>query len=176
MVGVINPNATQTLAQQIVAAKNADFGIAPGEKIPSEASSTLHAPGPTSPAASSPASHGGSGGSHGLSGGVIAGIVVGALAFLALCAALFFYVGRTKSLKESLNRNEATVKSSGTPGTDWGQPSPGFYPGSPYSPRQSQQVEYGLLPGYSQHHATDSHPSGWASPNQGHLSMASQPP
>jgi hypothetical protein len=47
---------------------------------------------------------------------------------------------------------------------------------APYSPHQSMQPsEYGHLPGYSQHNATDQHPSGWASPDPRHLSMSPQP-
>ena len=181
MVGVINPNGTQTLDAQIRAAKQADFQVAPGEAIPKEATSTL-VNGPTSAPTSAPPPS--SGGSHKLSGGVIAGIVVGAVAFLVICAALFFYVGRSKSLKEVLKRQEATNRTSATPGggPDMGQQfghqatypaqqsaySPGFTPGQP---------DYGMNspPMYGQHNATEQYPSGWASPGQqsGHLSMMS---
>jgi hypothetical protein len=172
MVGVINPNSTQTLAHQIESAKNADYDIAPGDKIPTEATTSLSAPSGTQPTSTpepSEAPHG-----HKLSGGAIAGIVVGGVAFLAICAALFFFVGRTKSLKEVLERKDATVKGTPGPPGDFGNPaSPGF-PGSPYSPVPNQ--DYGVPPHYSQHMATDQHPSGWTSPHQGHMSMISNPP
>lgn len=175
MVGVINPNDTFTLAKQITAAAKADFMVAPGDKIPSEASSTLSVPSsmatstPTGASSSSNENHG-----HKLGAGAIAGIVVGAVAFLVICAALFFYVGRTKSLKEVIKRQDATVKTNQppTPGTEFDSPG---YPGTPFSPNQSQ-AEHGYgIPPYSQHHATDSHPSGWTSPHPGHMSMQSQP-
>jgi hypothetical protein len=112
-----------------------------------------------------------------LSGGAIAGIVVGAVAFLVICAALFFFVGRTKSLKEVLKRNDATVANKttpNTPGTEFGTPgpqSPGF---SPFSPTQNH-AEYGNVPPYGQHQVSDPHPAGWQTPTQhpGHMSMNS---
>lgn len=163
MVGAINANSTQTLASQIQAAKNADFQLAVGDPVPNEATSTiLNGPTATSvPAASS-------GGSH-LSGGAIAGIVIGAVAFLVCCAALFFYVGRSKSLKEVIKRQDANANPArnSTPGPDMG-----------YMPHDSQVPRYGSpAPPYGQHNATDQYPSGWqGSPqmHQGHLSMQSQ--
>ncbi|KNG48729.1 extracellular serine-rich protein [Stemphylium lycopersici] len=104
MVGAINPNSTQTLASQVHAAAVADFQVAPGEPIPAEASSTLSSA-PTS--IGPPGGSGGDDGDHSLSTGAIAGIVVGGVAFLAICAALFFFVGRSKTLKETIKRQDA---------------------------------------------------------------------
>jgi hypothetical protein len=176
MVGVINPNEEQTLAAQILSARNSDYQLSPGEKIPSEGgSSTSAVSSPTAAPTHPPAS---SHSSHKLSAGAIAGIVVGAVVAIAICAALFFYVGRTKSLKDVIERKDATVKHTsmapgagpegfGTPGT------PGFIPASPFSPHTS---EYGAPPGYGQH--ADARNSGqWGgSPqmHQGHMSMMSQ--
>jgi hypothetical protein len=161
MVGVINPNDTWTLAKQVEAARTADFMVAPGDKIPSEASSTLSMPSSMATATQAPeSSHDDH--PHKLSGGAIAGIVVGAVAFLVICAALFFYVGRTKSLKEVLKRQDATVKTnhSTAPGPDF-PGSPG-YPGSPFSPNHNQAEQgFGVPPGYS--HPANTHPSGWTS-------------
>jgi hypothetical protein len=165
MVGVINPNTTQTLDKQKDSARSADYMVAPGEKVPGEGSSTLSVPSGVATATSAPSSpseHR----SHGLSGGAIAGIVVGAVSFLIICAALFFFMGRTKSLKEVMKRNDATVKTTPRPGPDYhyGPPgSPGFPPGAPFSPDNSH-AEFAGLPSYSQHHAKDNYPSGWASP------------
>jgi hypothetical protein len=175
MVGVINPNDTQTLEAQIDYAKNADFAVAPGEDIPSEGRSTLSNPSPTSTPTSSPSSTPAHPDSHKLSAGAIAGIVVGAVVFLAICAALFFYVGRTKSLKDVLKQKDTTTKAApSTPGNEYPS-SPGF-PGSPFSPHQSMahqsMSEYG---GYHPN-ARESHLSGWTSPHQGHLSMQSMAP
>ncbi|KAL1655138.1 hypothetical protein SLS61_002450 [Didymella pomorum] len=163
MVGVINPNSTQTLASQIQAAKNADFQLAVGDPVPNEATSTI-LNGPTG--SSTPSSSGG--GTH-LSGGAIAGIVVGAVAFLVICAALFFYVGRSKSLKEVIKRQDANTGNpnrASTPGPDMG-----------YMPHDQNVPRYGSpAPPYGQHNVGEQYPSGWqGSPqmHQGHLSMQS---
>lgn len=164
MVGAINPNSTQTLAAQIQAARDADFQLAVGDTVPKEASSTIHN-GPTSTSVASPSS---SGGTH-LSGGAIAGIVVGAVAFLVICAALFFYVGRSKSLKEVIKRQDASAQPNraSTPGPDMG-----------YMPQDQNVPRYGSpAPPYGQHNVGETYPSGWqGSPqmHQGHLSMQSQ--
>lgn len=164
MVGAINPNSTQTLAAQIQAAKDADFQLAVGDTVPKEASSTIHN-GPTSTSVASSSS---SGGTH-LSGGAIAGIVVGAVAFLVICAALFFYVGRSKSLKEVIKRQDASAHPdrASTPGPDMG-----------YMPHDQNVPRYGSpAPPYGQHNVGETYPSGWqGSPqmHQGHLSMQSQ--
>jgi hypothetical protein len=174
MVGVINPNDTQTLDGQIKAAQSAGFQVAPGDPIPNEATSTL-GNGPTA-APSVPSTPVSSGGSHKLSGGVIAGIVIGAIAFLLICAALFYFVGRSKSLGEVIRRQDATVRTT-TPDphmSHYGsggyhspafQQSSGFLTPTPYSTTPGQ-AEYGFNspPQYGQHHATDQYPSGWASP------------
>lgn len=176
MVGVINPNDTQTLDAQKKSAETADYQLKPGEKPPSEASSTLHVPeqtGQTTPAPTNDnQSHG-----HKLSGGAIAGIVIGVVAFLAICAALAFFLGRTKSLKEALNRKEATVKTTpGTPGTEF-IGTPGYLPpGSPFSSNHSQ-AEYGNMQRESQQHfSPDAHPAGWTTPTHPHHMSMSPPP
>ncbi|KAH6642617.1 hypothetical protein C7974DRAFT_105659 [Boeremia exigua] len=163
MVGAINANSTQTLASQIQAAKDADFQLAVGDPVPQEATSTIL----NGPTGSSTASSSSGGGSH-LSGGAIAGIVVGAVAFLVICAALFFYVGRSKSLKEVIKRQDAnaTGNRNSTPGPDMGYMAHDQVPrfGSPAPP-------------YGQHNVGEQYPSGWqGSPqmHQGHLSMQSQ--
>jgi hypothetical protein len=87
MVGVINPNGTQTLDSQIRAARAADFQIAPGEAIPDEVSATLAAPSAgSSSIASDPTAR-----SSKLSSGAIAGIVVGSFLFALLLVGIFIY-------------------------------------------------------------------------------------
>ncbi|KAF2878297.1 hypothetical protein BDV95DRAFT_479492 [Massariosphaeria phaeospora] len=165
MIGVINPNSTQTLAAQKKAIEGS-IQVTPGDPIPKEGSATLHVPGASGSPTAAPAA---SGGRHSsLGSGAIAGIVVGAVAFLVICAALFFYVGRTKSLKEVLNRKNATVSTTGH--DNFGPKSPGY----PYSPVHNQ-ADYNNLPPYAQHNGTDSHPPGWASPtaHPQHMSMMS---
>jgi len=166
MVGAINANETQTLQAQIESAKKADFQLQVGDPVPKEATSTI-LNGPTSAPSTAPASS--SDGVH-LSTGAIVGIVVGGVAFLIICAALFFFVGRSKTLKESLKRQNAGENVNGgrssTPGPDMG-----------YMPHDSQVPRYGSpAPPYGQHHVGEQYPSGWAgSPQmqQGHMSMQS---
>ncbi|KAF2734022.1 hypothetical protein EJ04DRAFT_564591 [Polyplosphaeria fusca] len=174
MVGAINPNSSQTLAFQKQKAKEAKFMVAPGEPLPAEGSASLSAPAGIATSTSAPPPV--SSQPHGvhLSGGAIAGIVVGAIAFLVICAALFFFVGRTKSLKEVMKRHDATNKTTpATPRTEFsGAPSSGFPP--PFSPTQNH-AEYGNVPPYGQHQVSDPHPSGgWTSPTAypGYMSMA----
>jgi hypothetical protein len=91
MVGVINPNDTQTLHGQVLAAAKADFQVAPGEPVPQEASSTL----PNAPAASSqkastvPSQH-----SPRLTTAAIIGIVFGGVVLIVLVAGILFLLAR----------------------------------------------------------------------------------
>ena len=165
MVGVINPNDTQTLDKQIESARDATFQVKPGDPIPAEASSSLVGPAtPTQSTSSSNSSHG-----HTLSGGAIAGIVVGGIAFLVMCAALFFYVGRTKSLKEVIKHKEATTSPNPNNGGFGGPQSPGYPPTpQPFSPNMGHAEMGGQLPTYGQHNATDNHYSGGFPPQQGY--------
>lgn len=92
MVGVINPLESQSIDKQIAAAKTAKYQLAPGEALPVEgASSTATA---TPSASSTPTVH------KSLGGGAIAGIVIGGLAVLAIAAALFYFMGRSKTYKD----------------------------------------------------------------------------
>ncbi|RYN35580.1 hypothetical protein AA0114_g11741 [Alternaria tenuissima] len=91
MVGVINPNDTQTLHEQVLAAARADYQLAPGDPVPNEASSTFAAP----PAASSEGDLASADqSSPTLSTAAIAGITVGTILFLALCVGLLFFLER----------------------------------------------------------------------------------
>jgi hypothetical protein len=174
MVGVINPNTTQTLASQVQAAAAADFQVAPGDPIPNEATSTLASPSYTSAPTSS--ARPGGGGSHTLSTGAIVGIVIGGVAFLAICAALFFFVGRSKSLKEVIKRQDATNANphmSQHGGSGYGQG--GITSSGHMSPTPGSDYGFSSPPQYGQPGAGEQYPSGWGSPpsHQGHLSMLS---
>lgn len=145
MIGVINPNSTQTFAKQLEAAKEATFQVKPGDPVPAEGTQSLHATGTAAPSnnASNSNHH-----HNSLGAGAIAGIVVGAVAFLALCAALFFYVGRAKSLKEVIKYKDANENRP----TDSPFPqSPGFAPSTtgPYSPNMGY-AEQGHAQMYNQ--------------------------
>jgi len=148
MLGVINPNKTMTLKHQRELALDPDtIQLSPGDPIPAEASSTIvhssTAPTSTSssavPTATLQPDHDHHG-HHGLSGGAIAGIAVAGVAAVLICGLLFFYIGRTKSLKEVLKRNSATVPVSQTP-QDPGFGTYGFVPQNDY--RQSHLPPYG---------------------------------
>ena len=91
MVGVINPNGTQTLAEQVKAAVKADYQVTPGEPVPNEASSASIST-QTASLHSDPASV--EEPSQTLSTGAIAGITVGGILFLVLCAGILFYFTR----------------------------------------------------------------------------------
>ena len=159
MVGVINPNDTQTLDKQIAAAKDAAFQVRPGDPIPAEGTASLHASATSSPTGSPPSngSHG-----HSLSGGAIAGIAIGGIAFLAMCAALFFYVGRTKSLKEVIKHKEATMSPKVYEEGFGGPQSPGYpHTSQAFSPAMGQTEMSGQWAT-----ARDSHYGGGLSPQQ----------
>lgn len=109
MVGVINPNATESVLEQTELAKNSTFMLQPGEAWPSEQmdpfsttsssvpTSTPAAPTSTSaPAAATTTAAAATSSSHssGLSGGGIAGVAIGAAAVALLGAALLFMCGR----------------------------------------------------------------------------------
>jgi len=130
---------TETLDVQKAYAKNSTYMLSPGEPFPPEASgmaSLTQVPtSTTSPAAASsatvatssaapvsPSSH------HSLPGGAIAGIAIGVVAVLVLCGALFFYIGRSKSIKEVIDQKNATVVTTS-------QVPPGQYMGSGYGHR-----------------------------------------
>lgn len=82
MVGVINPQNGSSYSLQQTTAMDAVYQLAPGQAWPAEGSQ---------PASSS------NGHSTSLSGGAIAGIVVGSIAFVAIVAALAFFIARSRA-------------------------------------------------------------------------------
>ena len=88
-------NQTQFDHQQSLIDQNTVV-VQPGGRIPNEGT-----PVPSSQPQAHPRTA--------LSTGVIVGIVVGGLALLALAAALFFFIGRAKTLQEFLQRQGATT-------------------------------------------------------------------
>lgn len=147
MVGVINPNSTQTLDAQIDAAKHAKLELAPGEKMPDEG-----APTPYVISTPSAVPHSNSG-VHKLSTGAVVGISLGGAAFLAICAALFFFIGRSKTLKEAIHKPDqgTMTKPVGVGGPEMGQAqmlpqspqTPYSLPQSPQSPQSPYSPVYG---------------------------------
>lgn len=101
MIGVINPNATETYDIQLEYAENATFQMTPGQAFPSETASSS---GSSSTSSSSSSSSGSSTSHHGLSAGAIAGVAIGGAAVLVLAAALVYLCGRRGGLDKAYNR------------------------------------------------------------------------
>ncbi|KAF2437827.1 hypothetical protein P171DRAFT_173807 [Karstenula rhodostoma CBS 690.94] len=122
MVGVINPNASTSLAHQRDLALQASYQLSPGEPFPFEAetpsSSTL--PNGTALQTLDPAHAGAK-----LGAGAIAGISIAAVGVVVLGVLLAFFWGRLKSLKDEVNRKDSTVVRSTEPRNTW------FLAGSP---------------------------------------------
>jgi hypothetical protein len=106
MVGAINPNSSTPIERQRDLAQDSAYMLNPGEAFPAE--SPMASPS----ASTTPITGGGSGGSarrHGLAPGAIAGIVLAAISVVVLAALLFFFWGRTKTLRDEVERKESTV-------------------------------------------------------------------
>ncbi|KAG9697869.1 hypothetical protein KCU76_g2695, partial [Aureobasidium melanogenum] len=102
MIGAINANATQSFQAQNDSITSQSIMLQPGEAIPEEAT-------PSSSATPAPTHH-----SVTLSGGAIAGIAVAGVVVLGLACALFWFVGRHRTLKQSLgsaSQHSGTVES-----------------------------------------------------------------
>lgn len=129
MVGVINPNSSVSLEKQYQQALAAPYELAPGQPFPAEGGGSM----PTTTASSSPSSiPSSSSGSH-LSGGAIAGIVIAGVAVILLAAALFYFVGRSKSYQDIIHGKGSSVQ--GGQGSQMGDLGP-WSPANPISPAQ----------------------------------------
>lgn len=177
MVGVINPNATQTYDIQLDYAKNASYQMTPGEAFPSETASS------SSPSSSANAASGTTSGSsannhHVLSTGAIAGIAIGGAAVLILAAALLYLCGRRGGLDKAYGRRSQATVLQGPMG-----PMPDAKYGGPRSPGQEtfQTSAYSMAPSndpfQTQMHAGQygTHPHG-VIPGGHSVSSASPPP
>lgn len=102
MIGVINPNETQSYEAQLEYAEKATFQMAPGDPFPSETSSSSGSSSTSSSGADSSSHH------HGLSAGAIAGIAIGGAAVLVLAAAVVYLCGRRGGLDKAYNRQGRT--------------------------------------------------------------------
>jgi len=107
MIGVINPNSTETLDLQQQYAINATTQLVPGEPFPSESLNPTSTPSPTG--AGSTAGGNGDHGHPGLSAGAIAGIAIGGAAVLILAGALIFLCGRRGGLDIAYRRSTQTI-------------------------------------------------------------------
>jgi hypothetical protein len=101
MVGTINPNASTSISTQRQGARDSAYMLNPGEPFPAE--SPLPSNLPSSTSIPSVGGH-----KSGLEAGAIAGIVVAALGVILLGALVFFFWGRSKTLKDEVDRS--TIK------------------------------------------------------------------
>ena len=118
MIGVINPNASVSLAAQRQNAAQSLYMLAPGQPFPSEGQIPAgdHNPAqpdsgttsPTSSASSRQASKGAL--QTKLSNGAIAGIVLAAVFVVCILGALFFLLGRHKTIMQLMHRGDFNDK------------------------------------------------------------------
>ncbi|KAK4984865.1 hypothetical protein LTR50_006336 [Elasticomyces elasticus] len=134
MVGVINPNVTQSITTQQSLAKSSDYMLQPGEPIPPESSATSA---PVVPVPSHKV----------LSTGAIVGIVIGGVAVLLLGGALFYLIGRTRTLKQVVDNNNNNNNNSHQKPT----PPEAFQSGgASFIPVAPGDYRYSTLPPYQQ--------------------------
>lgn len=143
MVGVVNPNQNTSLETQRSLALQAAYVLNPGDPFPAEASSSIASLGngyaTATPSSSSPTSSTtataapAEGGSKKLGTGAIVGIAIGGALVLLLAGGLFYFFGRSRSLKQALDRNSATVPTSTQPFI-----SPPMSPAPQHSPNMYQ--------------------------------------
>lgn len=100
MVFAVNPSADQTFDTFKANAMRADYEMSPGQTAPSESTNT-----PTTNTSVS----------KGISTGAIVGIVIGAIAAVALVGLLFFLIGRSR-------RKSASEKAAAAAATPFAQP------------------------------------------------------
>ena len=132
MVGVINPNATTSLGEQRNLALKAAYMLQPGEPFPAEGSPTPPPERTSSSADPSNTNDYSSSDSpalmtkkkNALSAGAIAGIVVGAVVFLAIVGLLVFYILRSRALKKQVAWKNSIVR----PYDPHSQPSSTIFP------------------------------------------------
>ncbi|KAH8728955.1 hypothetical protein GQ44DRAFT_768822 [Phaeosphaeriaceae sp. PMI808] len=103
MVGVINANSSTPISTQQQLARDSAYMLNPGEPFPPESPLASHPPNASHTFATSK--------KYDMSPGAIAGIVVAGAAVLVLAALLFFFWGRTKSLKDEVKRNHSRSSS-----------------------------------------------------------------
>jgi hypothetical protein len=115
MIGVINPNSTWSLENQLkFHANTTKFQLSPGDPYPEESPTlkgTTTAPVTPSPTSSTADNGGSGGGGSGLSAGGIAGVAIGGAAVLVLAAALVWFCGRREGI-EMVNRQNVPVATS----------------------------------------------------------------
>jgi hypothetical protein len=152
MVGVINPNELVSLEKQKQAAIKAPFQLAPGEPWPAEGvkpgAETASVTGLNQPTTTALNGNTGHSDHHSLSGGAIAGIVIGGVVVLALAAALFYFIGRSKTYKDMWKGHKSeTAGNASAAGDNIGPWTPAPAMGSGHHPnRMSNMTQYSQAP------------------------------
>lgn len=100
MIGVINPNETQTLDVQLEYTMNTTTQMVPGDPLPSETAKGTSGATPTAGASSGSTTHH----SAPLSAGAIAGISIGGAVVVLIAATLLYLCGRRGGLDKAYNR------------------------------------------------------------------------
>lgn len=163
MIGVINPNSTETLDIQLDYTKNTTLQLSPGDPLPSETAASGSAGATSQPTSgSSPGGHSGSR----LSSGAIAGIAIGGAVVVVLAAALIYLCGRRGGIDKAYTRQggrsappppmiEAKYDTAGgapkSPGQEtFATTAYSTTPSNdPYQPQQAGYGHAGAVPGYS---------------------------
>ncbi|KAJ5092474.1 hypothetical protein NUU61_007344 [Penicillium alfredii] len=113
MVGVINPNSSQTFETQKEKALKYPYMLVPGQSMPAEGSGSTDSGSDSSPSPSASGNAGdskSSGGGGGLSGGAIAGIAIACVAFVAILIALFFVLGRNRVYRQWMSSQDGRTE------------------------------------------------------------------
>jgi hypothetical protein len=107
MVGVINPNASASVQKQQQLALSSAYMLNPGEPFPAET------PSPSDPTSATPSSSS-TGNTNEkksrLTTRAIIAMSIGSACITVLAALLFFFWGRTKSLKDEVRRRTGTIR------------------------------------------------------------------
>ncbi|KAJ5824910.1 Cupredoxin [Penicillium robsamsonii] len=107
MVGVINPNTTQSWETQYAKALKYPYMLVPGQPIPPEGDGGGDSSsGNDSSSGDDKSNHD----KHGLSTGAIAGIAVAAVAFVAILVALFFVLGRNRVYSQWMSSEDGRTE------------------------------------------------------------------
>lgn len=161
MIGVINPNDTQTLEVQTEYTMNTTTQMVPGDPLPSETAKGSSGATPTSDASSGSGSHSHS--SAPLSAGAIAGISIGGAVVILIAATLLYLCGRRGGLDKAYNRQSRHAMAPPVSEVKYnaGAKSPGqetfattAYSVTPSNDPYQQHQGHGMsqgLPGYSVH-------------------------
>ncbi|KAJ5166265.1 uncharacterized protein N7482_005046 [Penicillium canariense] len=114
MVGVINPNSSQTFEAQYKRALTYPYMLVPGQSMPAEGGGSTSADSSSttssSTASSATTGSGSSGANGGLSSGAIAGIVVAAVAFVAILVILFFVLGHNRAYSQWMSSQDGRTE------------------------------------------------------------------